>query len=201
MPISRRHKNFQGRNFNKKRRTDALSRSARSTLMSRVRASGSRMEASFVAILGSRCKETFKANDPTVLGKPDLVFRELKVCIFLDSDFWHGWQFPRWKHLMKSQFWRNKIQRNRERDKEVTRKLRREGWTVIRFWEHNLRGKIQNAVTAVTLTVFSKRRSLTSERRLKIPGGRSKSFPRIPNSPRSNRTSAVSGCPNQRREF
>jgi hypothetical protein len=86
------------------------------------------------------------------------VFRHARVCVFLDSDFWHGWQYPRWKHLLKTEFWRTKIQRNRARDKQVTRKLRREGWTVLRFWEHNLGKNIESAVASVASTIVSKRR-------------------------------------------
>jgi DNA mismatch endonuclease (patch repair protein) len=99
---------------------------------------------------------SFRVNDPDVLGKPDIVFRQARVCVFLDSDFWHGWQYPRWKHLLRTEFWRTKIQRNRERDEKVTRKLRRKGWTVLRFWEHNLRDNIESAVASVASTLLSK---------------------------------------------
>lgn len=144
-----RLRNFQGRDFRAKRRPDVLSKKGRSTLMSRIRSSGSNMETSFVATLRSRCDEMFEINDRSVLGKPDIAFRRLRVCVFLDSDFWHGWQYPRWKHLLKSAFWRTKIERNRQRDKEVTRTLRRQAWTVLRFWEHNLRGGTDAAVASV----------------------------------------------------
>jgi DNA mismatch endonuclease, patch repair protein len=158
MPGARRHKNFQGRNFHKKRRPDILTRRDRSNLMSRIRSSGSQIEIRFATIMASRFKKSFELNDRSVLGKPDIVFREARVCVFLDSDFWHGWQFPRWKHLLKSEFWRTKIERNRQRDKEVTRKLRRDGWTVIRFWEHNLRRTTERAIAAVLSSVLAKKR-------------------------------------------
>ncbi|HEY3861017.1 MAG TPA: very short patch repair endonuclease [Verrucomicrobiae bacterium] len=150
----RRQRNFQGRDFRKKRQPDPLNRRKRSRLMSRIRAYGSKMEISFVAMLKSSCDEMFEINDRTLIGKPDIVFRRVKVCVFLDSDFWHGWQYPRWRHLLKSEFWRRKIQRNRERDKEVTRRLRRQGWTVIRLWEHNLAGDAGNALTLITSSIL-----------------------------------------------
>jgi len=177
MPAARQHKNFQGRNFHKKRRTDTLSRRDRSNLMSRIRSAGSKMESSFVATLKSRCKEPFELNDRSVLGKPDLVFRKVKTCVFLDSDFWHGWQYPRWKHLLKSDFWRTKIHKNRERDKAVTRKLRQQGWTVMRFWEHHLRENVETSIAAVTSTVLSKRGISTRKNRLRMRASRSKSSP------------------------
>jgi DNA mismatch endonuclease (patch repair protein) len=72
-------------------------------------------------------------------GKPDIVFPKHRVVVFCDGDFWHG------RHLQarlerlasghNSAYWRAKILRNVERDKEHTRQLRREGWCVLRFWE------------------------------------------------------------------
>jgi DNA mismatch endonuclease, patch repair protein len=138
MPTKRRIRNFQGRNFRKVRQKDNLTKKNRSSLMSRVRPSGSQMELWFITTLKLSCREPFSVNDPTIFGKPDIAFVKAKLCIFLDSDFWHGWQYPRWKHLLKSDFWRKKIEANRRRDKRVTRKLRRAGWRVIRLWEHNL---------------------------------------------------------------
>lgn len=160
MPTARRTSNFQGRNFRKRRRADAMTQRRRSRLMSRIRAYGSKMEVNFVATLKLRCEHSFEINDRDVFGKPDIVFRQEKICIFLDSDFWHGWQYPRWKHLLKTEFWRQKIQRNRERDRQVTRRLRRQGWTVIRFWEHNLDSKIEGAIALVMSHIREKNRHL-----------------------------------------
>ena len=81
----------------------------------------------------------FEKNVHVIKGKPDIVFKKAKICVFLDSDFWHGWQYPRWKHLLKNDFWRDKIENNRNRDKKTTTYLRRKGWTVIRIWEHSIR--------------------------------------------------------------
>ena len=72
-------------------------------------------------------------------GKPDIVFYRYKVCVFLDSDFWHGWQYPRWKHLLKNDFWRSKIENNRDRDRKTTAYLRRHGWAIVRIWEHSIK--------------------------------------------------------------
>ena len=122
--------------------------------MGRIRSSGSKMETQFVAILQSLCRQPFSVNDPTVFGKPDVAFCKMKVCIFLDSDFWHGWQYPRWRHLLKSDFWRQKIERNRERDRQVSRKLRQQGWRVVRVWEHNLRNDLESTVTHIAESLF-----------------------------------------------
>jgi len=150
-------RNYQGRNLAKKRATDVLTPARRSNLMSRIRSSGSKMEADFVAALKARCREPFAINDRAVFGTPDVAFDRAKLCVFLDSDFWHGWQYPRWKHLLKSSFWRQKIENNRARDSKVTRNLRRQGWTVIRVWEHNLRGKKERVLSAIISAVRPRR--------------------------------------------
>ncbi len=72
-------------------------------------------------------------------GRPDFAFPARRVAVFVYGCFWHG--CPRHGTLPKSnaRFWREKIARNRERDREVNRELRRRGWRVLRIWEHELR--------------------------------------------------------------
>lgn len=164
MSGKRRIRNFQGRSFRGNRKQDILTRQKRSILMSRIRSSGSKMETMFVANLRSRCKHRFKVNDHTVFGKPDIVFHNSKVCVFLDSDFWHGWQYSRWKHLLKTDFWRTKIQRNRERDRKVTRKLRHHGWKVLRIWEHNLREGFENEIVSIKSLIRNQKVELFFDR-------------------------------------
>jgi DNA mismatch endonuclease, patch repair protein len=70
-------------------------------------------------------------------GKPDFVFSRVRVVVFVDGDFWHGWRFPLWKHKL-TDYWRQKIERTRRRDRSNYRRLRRKGWTVLRFWSHQV---------------------------------------------------------------
>ena len=58
--------------------------------------------------------------------------------MFCDGDFWHGYQYAKKKKPGKK-FWRDKIERNIERDRRISRKLRRSGYSVIRLWE-DIRG-------------------------------------------------------------
>lgn len=73
-----------------------------------------------------------------ITGNPDFAFLHHHVAIFVDSCFWHG--CPKHVRHPKSniQYWRKKIESNRARDANQTRKLRKEGWTVLRIWEHDL---------------------------------------------------------------
>ena len=78
------------------------------------------------------------------IGRPDIAFPKQKLAIFCDSDFWHGYNWETQKNSIKSNrsYWITKIERNIERDKQVTHCLEEKGWVVIRFWEHELRKDI-----------------------------------------------------------
>jgi len=142
-------KNFLGRNLKKKREKDKLNKARRSSLMSKIRSKGTKFEIDFIHELKKHTKIKFITNCKEIKGKPDIVFQKQRIVVFLDSDFWHGWQFPRWKHLLKNEFWRNKINSNRKRDKKNSLFLRRNGWIVIRIWEHNINKNIQNEISKI----------------------------------------------------
>ena len=73
-----------------------------------------------------------------ILGKPDIVFRNYKILIFVDGCFWH--KCPKCYKPPKSNtdYWLKKLQRNVERDIKYNRELREKGWNVLRFWEHEI---------------------------------------------------------------
>ena len=71
-------------------------------------------------------------------GVPDFVFPKYKIAVFVDGCFWHGCEKHRPLPRTNSAFWKEKISRNKERDKETTKTLKSKGWKVIRIWEHNL---------------------------------------------------------------
>jgi len=72
-------------------------------------------------------------------GRPDFSFRVAKVAVFVDGCFWHG--CPRCGRVPASNvaYWREKIARNRRRDRAASQALRRRGWKSVRVWEHSLR--------------------------------------------------------------
>jgi DNA mismatch endonuclease, patch repair protein len=78
----------------------------------------------------------YQKNVTSIPGKPDIVFKGKKVAVFCDSEFWHGYNWQERKKDFKShqKFWIPKIERNIERDFEVTIQLRDAGWKVFRFW-------------------------------------------------------------------
>ena len=74
-------------------------------------------------------------------GKPDIVFTKKKIAIFVDGCFWHRCPICFQDPETRKEFWRKKIQSNVERDKKVNEQLKVDGWTVMRFWEHEIRKK------------------------------------------------------------
>ena len=83
-----------------------------------------------------------------ILGKPDFVFPEHRVAVFIDGDFWHGKQWKtrgfrslqaQFKGIANAEYWIHKIERNVRRDLSVTRRLRIQGWSVIRIWESDIK--------------------------------------------------------------
>ena len=88
-------------------------------------------------------------------GKPDFVLFKYKISIFCDSHFWHGYQWEERKkdHKSRREFWYRKIERNIERDNEVNEQLAQMGWTVIRFWEHEIKDDVQKCVQIVEKTI------------------------------------------------
>ena len=74
---------------------------------------------------------------PKMYGNPDFAHKRKKIVIFCDGDFWHGYRYGQKKRLPKK-FWRDKIENNMNRDKKYNRKLRRDGWSFLRLWEHDI---------------------------------------------------------------
>ena len=68
--------------------------------------------------------------------RADIVFRSAKVAVFVDGCFWHGCSKHGTQAKANAEFWRNKIERNKERDEETNRLLKKAGWKVVRVWEH-----------------------------------------------------------------
>jgi DNA mismatch endonuclease (patch repair protein) len=85
-------------------------------------------------------------------GRPDFVFRLAKLAIFVDGDFWHGWRFDEWRHKL-SEKWETKIEGNRRRDSRNRRMLRRQGWKIIRLWEHQIERNPKASLRKITKSI------------------------------------------------
>ena len=113
---------------------DVFTLQKRSYVMSRIRGKNTKIEKMMRELL-SRNHLKF-VQHPKIFGSPDFIVGKRTV-VFCDGDFWHGHNYEKKKKPSRG-FWRNKIERNMKRDVQVSRKLRSEGWSVLRFWEHDI---------------------------------------------------------------
>ena len=117
---------------------DFLTKKQRSDLMSSIKGKGNKDTELALIKLFREHRITGWRRNQKVFGKPDFLFRRNRLALFVDGCFWHG--CPRCYRRPESnrKFWDSKSTRNRERDREVSRELRRLGWHVMRVWEHVL---------------------------------------------------------------
>ena len=114
---------------------DIFTPEKRSWVMSRIRGSNTKIDLRMKQMLADTGYK-FEMH-PEMYGNPDFAHRRKKIAIFCDGDFWHGYRYGQKKRLAKK-FWRDKIENNMRRDKRYSRKLRRDGWSVLRLWEHDI---------------------------------------------------------------
>jgi len=83
----------------------------------------------------------YRLNHPRLPGKPDIVMRKYRACIFVNGCFWHGHEGCRYYTIPKTdtEFWVNKVKRNKERDLKVQHELAAMGWHYIIIWECELK--------------------------------------------------------------
>jgi len=116
--------------------TDNLTPEQRKYCMSRIKGKDTGLEKRVRSELHRRGFR-FRKHVKELPGKPDIVFGKAKVAVFVDGDFWHGYDFSSWENKV-SDFWKGKISKNRERDLKNQQKLSELGWTVIRLWQHEV---------------------------------------------------------------
>ena len=118
---------------------DPFSKEERSAVMQRVKSKGNKSTE-------QKLIDIFKANGITgwlrnypVTGKPDFVFLKLKIAVFADGCFWHGHHCRNITPQQNADYWSKKRKRNIARDKIITKLFKQRGWTVLRWWECNIK--------------------------------------------------------------
>lgn len=93
----------------------------------------------------------YRANYKKLIGKPDIVLKRFKTVVFIDGEFWHGYNWEDKKGRIKSNrdFWIPKIERNIQRDTEVNAALKNLGFKVFRFWENEIKKEFDNCLNVV----------------------------------------------------
>ena len=100
----------------------------------------------------------YRKNCKTLIGKPDIAITKYKIAVFCDSEYWHGFDWENRNQKIKSnrEYWIPKIERNMARDQEVNAALEQEGWTVIRFWERQIRKELDRCVDEILTAIKEK---------------------------------------------
>lgn len=116
----------------------AIPTPARSRTMAAVKSFGNRTtEEKLAKVLRVSKVAGWRRHYP-VLGRPDFAFPKAKLAVFVDGCFWHGCPRCYRAPATNRRFWRAKYEYNVERDRRISRALRKSGWKVQRFWEHEL---------------------------------------------------------------
>ncbi len=129
---------------------DVLTKEQRRKNMQAVKSTGSKEEVLLAKTLWHKGYR-YRKNDRSILGRPDLSFKKHKIAIFVDSEFFHGKDWQKAKHKIKSnrEFWWGKIEQNIARDKLVNQKLSENGWTVLRFWSKDIKQDLSKCVSII----------------------------------------------------
>jgi DNA mismatch endonuclease, patch repair protein len=118
--------------------TDVFTKAKRSQVMSLIRGKGNKdTELRLIQFFRLHGITGWRRGWP-ILGKPDFIFPKIKLVIFVDGCFWHGCPKHGTQPKNNAAFWLKKLTSNRVRDHLVTCTLRRQGWRVLRIWEHDL---------------------------------------------------------------
>ena len=133
---------------------DVLTKDQRKRNMQAIRCKNTLIEvklAKALFALGLR----YRRNDKTVPGKPDITFKRLKIAIFCDSEYFHGKDWDKEKHRIKTntEFWHNKIENNIQRDKQVNDDLLKNNWKVLRFWGREVQKELDFCIKEITRVI------------------------------------------------
>jgi DNA mismatch endonuclease, patch repair protein len=127
---------------------DHLSREGRSRVMAAIRAKNTKPELALRQALRQAGAVGYRVHLRTLPGRPDIAYTRWRVAVFVDGVFWHGHP-DHFKPETASPYWRDKIARNRERDRMADTALKAAGWTVVRMWDLEVKGQPEAAAERV----------------------------------------------------
>lgn len=130
---------------------ERISSKKRSYIMSRINSQDTKIEVILRKALWS-LGYRYRKNDRSVFGTPDICFKKKKLAVFCDSSFWHGKDYLNGTIPASNRgYWIKKLERNIERDKEVNKALKADGWKVIRFWDEKINTDLAQCVSEIRL--------------------------------------------------
>lgn len=140
--------------------TDVMTKEQRSKTMSHIHRQDTSIEVKLRKALWNRGYR-YRKNYKGLPGSPDIVLTKYHICIFCDSEFFHGKDWlvlrPKLERGNNPGYWVRKISRNMERDDEVDKKLLFMGWTVIHFWGKDILKNTDECLKVIEETIFEDR--------------------------------------------
>lgn len=130
---------------------DKISKQQRSHNMAMVKSKNTKAERVLRLALWHRGIR-YRKNWRKLPGSPDIAITKYKIAIFVDGDFWHARgheQDPGEQVATNKEFWKRKLARNVERDKEVNDQLTHAGWLVLRFWESDIKKNVDGVIAEI----------------------------------------------------
>jgi DNA mismatch endonuclease (patch repair protein) len=126
---------------------DIFTPKQRSNLMSKIKTRDTGIEKALRSALwlrGHRYRVQY-----AIEGKPDIAFTKQKIAIFCDGCYWHGCPVCRKIPESNKEFWLNKFAANKKRAEKVNKILKEKGWTVLRFWGHEIKNNLDEVVLEI----------------------------------------------------
>ncbi len=129
----------------------------RSKIMGKIRGKNTKPELAFRKALWA-VGYRYRIDSRKLIGRPDVVLNKYKTVVFIDGEFWHGYNWKERKSKLKTnrEFWIAKIERNQQRDAEVNTELKKLGYTVFRFWERQIKKDLDSCLQKVISHLESK---------------------------------------------
>lgn len=134
---------------------DKFSKEVRSKIMRAIKSKDTKEEILLAKALWHQGYR-YRKNNRSIYGKPDLTFKKYKIAIFVDGEFFHGFNWEEKKYQIKSnlEYWVPKIERNIARDKKVNQHLIENGWKVIRFWSNFVKKNLQDCILIIEKAII-----------------------------------------------
>lgn len=128
----------------------------RSSHMKKIKSKDTKEEISFRKELWKRGIR-YRINYKQLPGSPDIVITKCRIAIFIDGEFWHGYDWIKKRERIKDNrgYWIPKIERNMERDTEINEKLTKEGYKVFRFWTNQVNHELERCVSVIIESINS----------------------------------------------
>ncbi len=127
---------------------------ARSELMSKIKGKNTKPE---ITIRKAMWNEgiRYRINNAKIIGKPDITIKKYKLAIFIDGEYWHGynWKLKKTKIKTNRDYWIKKIEGNMQRDKYNDSILKENGWTVLHFWEQETKIALDKCLAKIKLVI------------------------------------------------